>query len=148
MAGHGPSRNKGLRVGVAASNPQAGPERGRLLALAWSLEHPVPEAPRDHDSAEVSSGQETKGSSADAGVGRLARKAWLPLVPCCTPIPLDRLLGNLESGRDREAVGCPGGNQDLEICKCEAGGWGGPRGLREESPLFVITLWQITLPEL
>lgn len=59
------------------------------------------------------------------GVGGLARRARLPLVPCCTPIPLDRSLGNLESGVTGRLGGCPDGSQGLGICKGKAGGGAG-----------------------
>lgn len=62
-------------------------------------------------------------------------------MPCCTPIPLDRLLGNLESGVTGTLVGCRGGSQGLGICKREAGGGAGHVGrgsvhsrLRSSSP--------------
>lgn len=52
--------------------------------------------------------------------------------------------------RDRDACGVSGRKPGPRDLQTRGRGWGGPRGLRErsQSPLFVITLWQITLPEL
>lgn len=52
--------------------------------------------------------------------------------------------------RDRDACGVSGRKPGPGDLQTRGRGWGGPRGLRErsQSPPFVITLWQITLPEL
>lgn len=169
LAGLGAGRNKGRRVGLAASNPRACPEcggvegggriEGSLQALARSLEHPVLEAPRDHDSAEVCRAGKQRAAQGLPGVWGvagedLARKKRLPLLPRCTPIPLASLSGNMGSEGTGRLLGCPGGSQGLlGICKFEAGVAGradhvGCGSVHCRLRSFVITLWQITLPEL
>ncbi|MEJ1286625.1 SH2 domain containing 6 [Cricetulus griseus] len=80
-----------------------------------------------------------------------AERARLPPVP--TPHPntsaAQRLPGNLGSGGSGRLVESPGGSQGLGNCKFEAGvGRATWAAEHSRSPSFVITLWQITPPEL